>query len=529
MATLPYFVFSPNTLLSVLGLMRGPDTTQSTPAENWRDATVDVIIPAHNEEEHIVLCLASVLRQTLRPRRIVLVDDGSSDATAARARAFCEFHGVELLVVQRRRSIGKTPTIKRYARELDSDVLFVLDADTVLESPNYIRRSVVELYQAAGIASACGTVLPLRQRDRRAVEEAPAVRAFREAFPSYRPAAPKAWLRRLAAGVTNTYREVLYLFLQRFIYRGQMALFGTTSNPVGCAVAYRRKYLAAVFDHFEPLLGDDLTNSEDIFIGLAMLNEGYRNIHLNDVHARTVEPEVQRLPRQVYLWSSSFLQSSFYFDALLKSPFKAHRRWRLRRADNDSNGPRPTSRQQTIPSHAAGRLEPAVAAAGHATSAGSAAMSLDSLFSMASGNRGALSIGWLGTATGSSASPLPTRERREVQEPYRQAFGREHTKTYGRPAGLVLMSSAVEKICFPTVLLMMGLFGNWEGLIVTVGAETLLCVTALVAVTKGQRLQYLFKGIAVTPVRYALLASELVTIGRFASDIWLTKDRRWRK
>ena len=44
-------------------------------------------------------------------------------------------------------------------------------------------------------------------------------------------------------------------------------------------------------------------------------------------------------------------------------------------------------------------------------------------------------------------------------------------------------------------------------------------MTALVAVMKGQRLHYLFKGIAVTPIRYALLASELVTIGRFASDM----------
>jgi hypothetical protein len=156
-------------------------------------------------------------------------------------------------------------------------------------------------------------------------------------------------------------------------------------------------------------------------------------------------------------------------------------------------------------------------------------MSRGSLFSVASGNRGALSIEWPGAATGSSASPLPTRERREVQEPYRQAFGREYTKAYGRPAGLVLMSSAVEKICFPTVLLTMSLFGNWEGVIVTVCAETLLGVTVLAAVMKGQRLEYLLKGIAVTPVRYALLASELVTIGRFASDMWLTKNRRWRK
>ena len=233
--------------------------------------------------------------------------------------------------------------------------------------------------------------------------------------------------------MTNTYREVLYLFLQRFIYRGQMALFGTTANPVGCAVAYRRTYLAALFDHFEPLLGDDLTNSEDIFIGLAMLNEGYRNIQLTDVHARTVEPEVQRLPRQVYLWSSAFLQSSFYFDALLKSPFKAHRRWRLRRADNDSNGPRPTSRHRSIPSRAAGRLEPAVAAGGHATSAGPAPMSLASLFSVASGNRGALSIEWPGAATG----PPLRRFRPGSVAKFRSRIGRRSGASIRRPTAVL--------------------------------------------------------------------------------------------
>jgi hypothetical protein len=74
-----------------------------------------------------------------------------------------------------------------------------------------------------------------------------------------------------------------------------------------------------------------LTNSEDIFIGFAMLNEGYRNIQLTDVYARTVEPEAQRLPRQIYLWSSSFLQSCYYFDPMMRSPFKALKRWRMRK------------------------------------------------------------------------------------------------------------------------------------------------------------------------------------------------------
>ena len=82
MATIPYFILGPNTFLSMLGLARGADKTVPTPAEDWRDATVDVIIPALNEEETIIPCLASVIRQTVRPRRILLIDDGSSDSWA---------------------------------------------------------------------------------------------------------------------------------------------------------------------------------------------------------------------------------------------------------------------------------------------------------------------------------------------------------------------------------------------------------------------------------------------------------------
>ena len=265
------------------------------------------------------------------------MDDGSTDATSARALAFAKFHGADVVVIQRLDSIGKTPSLKDQARSLDSDVLFVLDADTVLESDNYIERTVQELYQAPGIASAWGSVLPLRERDRRVEDESAAMQAFRQTF-HCEQARPAHWLRRFARGVTNTYREVLYLFLQRFVFRGQMAAFGTVSNPAGCAVAYRREYLEALFDAVEPLLGDDLTNSEDIFIGFAMLNQGYRNVQVLDVCARTVEPEVQRLPKQIYLWSSAFLQSAFYFDALLKSPFKVLKRWRRARGPTDRAG-----------------------------------------------------------------------------------------------------------------------------------------------------------------------------------------------
>jgi glycosyltransferase involved in cell wall biosynthesis len=522
MATIPYFVLGPNTILSLLGLLRGRDTTVPTPAEDWRDATVDVIIPALNEEETIIPCLASVMRQTLRPRHILLIDDGSSDRTVACARAFCAHHGVNLTAIQRRRPIGKTPTLKRQARELDSDVEFILDGDTILESDNYIERTVQELYQAVGIASACGTILPLRRRDRRALTDVPTMRSFAKAWPWKLPEPHETRWGTFSRALTNLYREVLYLFLQRFIYHGQMVFFGTISNPVGCAVAYRRKYVADLFDHFTPRLGDDLTNSEDIFIGMAMLDQGYRNIQLTDVYARTVEPRFGRLPRQVYLWSSSFLQSCYYFDALLRSPLRWHKRLRL--PGWPRRGTPVTARVSLA---ASGALPVAVATP-----------VLVPPREVAAGDPTPMRMSAVATLErieppGGAPPGLQDRrtgiERRVIQEPYRQPFGRELTRRYGRPAGWMLFTGLIEKIFFPTFLLIMLVTGNWFGLWLTIALETSVALLALVLVTKGRRFEYFFKGLAVVPIRYVLIGSELVTIGRFASDLWITRDRRWRK
>jgi glycosyltransferase involved in cell wall biosynthesis len=516
-AQAPYLVFNPNTLLSIFGLLRGGDTTRPTPAADWRDAIVELVIPARNEQENIVPCLASVLRQTLRPRRIVLVDDGSSDQTAVRARAFCAFHDVELVVVQHVNPRGKTPAIKQQTRALDGDVLFVLDADTILESPDYIERTVHDLYQAVGIASACGMVLPLREADRCAVDRSFEVAAFLKAFPAYESAAAAERLGRLATRTTILYREVLYLFLQRLVYRGQMKLFGTLCNPVGCAVAYRRTYLEALFDHVEPLLGDNLTNSEDVFIGFAMLEQGYRNIQVADVRARTVEPPVHRLPKQLYLWSSAFLQSAFYFDALMRSPFKAAKRWWHRRRGSGGSP---------------GGLGAATGRTGSVTYAGMRGVLSPphAFLSIATDTGQAVPGAWERPAMAGVTIPTrPARERRQVQEPFRQPFGREHTRTSGRPIGWTLLFSAIEKVGFPTVLLVMTLLGSWEALLITAVAETFLTVVPLVVVMKDQRLEYLLKGVAVTPIRYALLAWDFVTLVRFVSDVWLTRNRRWRK
>ncbi len=329
MAAPTFFVISPSTLVSVLGLLKGPRPTPGLADENWREhLKVRVVIPAHNEAETIALTLESLLRQTLPPDDVLLIDDGSTDQTAEVAHAFCEANGVVLRIVRRGRTLGKTAGVRREAEDHLLDVEFVLDADTVLSSENYIERCVEELYRVPGLASACGMAMPLRQRDLEAAQQQPALQSMFTRFPQLQQRR-RNWLQRLLRGITNLYRESLYYFIQNVIYRGEQNLFGSINNPVGCAVAYRREYLNQTIEQLASRYGDNLTTSEDIFFGLSFLYRGYRNVQVSDVLCRSQEPPINRLPQQLLLWSSAWLQSLWYLPRLLLSPFLALKRYWL--------------------------------------------------------------------------------------------------------------------------------------------------------------------------------------------------------
>ncbi len=331
MATLPYFVISPNTLLSLIGLVRGGRERPELVSEAAHNISFDVVIPAYNEARTIALALASLENQTVTPGMVVIFDDGSSDRTRGVARRYAEKSNLNIRVLRREKSQGKTPSVRATAFGSEADAVFVLDADTVLESEDYIERLLVELYRVPGIASVCGMVLPLRERDRDDIAEMPAARKFFRGRTSLgaRETIPRR--HQFARGITNMYREVIYFFVQKIVYRGEQALFGTIVNPVGCAVAYRRDYLLEVFDETRAELGDNLTTSEDIFLGFGFIDRGYHNVQMTEVTCRSEEPEFQSVPRQLYLWSSAWLQSGYYFPELLGSPFKSWKRHKARK------------------------------------------------------------------------------------------------------------------------------------------------------------------------------------------------------
>ena len=102
--------------MGLIGLLHGPDLTAPTPAEDWKEATVDLLIPTYNEEKTIVLCLAAIKRQSLQPRQIIIYDDASNDRTIQHAQFYAELNHLNLKIMQRKHTEGKTPSVCWAAR-----------------------------------------------------------------------------------------------------------------------------------------------------------------------------------------------------------------------------------------------------------------------------------------------------------------------------------------------------------------------------------------------------------------------------
>ncbi len=117
-------------------------------------STVTVVVPAHNEEASVAATVAAIRAQTHPVSRILVVDDGSTDATAAQAIAA----GAEVLAAPG----GSKPRAQNLAlATVDTDVVVGVDADTIV-APDAVERLVDTI--EAGAHGTCGAVLPAQRR-----------------------------------------------------------------------------------------------------------------------------------------------------------------------------------------------------------------------------------------------------------------------------------------------------------------------------------------------------------------------------
>lgn len=121
-----------------------------------------IIIPAHNEEDSIALTLDSLVNQTLQPKRIVVVNDHSTDNTQHIVEKFTESHSF-ISLVNNNSSDKHLPGAKIVnafykgfeTLDQDYDVICKFDADLIFPK-NYLEQLAIHFKNDKTLGMAAG-------------------------------------------------------------------------------------------------------------------------------------------------------------------------------------------------------------------------------------------------------------------------------------------------------------------------------------------------------------------------------------
>ena len=220
--------------------------------------TVTVVIPAHNEAEHIERCVRSCWDQTHRPEAVVVVADSCTDATAAIAAAA----GATVVETDFRL---KAANINHVLPAVTADVVAVIDADSYY-SPSSLEHFARTI--AGGVDATCAALFPM---------------------PSQR------------TSMIVAYRRFLYAVDKRWGRPIQQSI-GRFYVLAGPASAFRVSALRAVGGYPE-------RKGEDAFLTWELYRQGYTLGFTGKATVYTLEPTTWRSYfKQTDRWHSDFCQ-----------------------------------------------------------------------------------------------------------------------------------------------------------------------------------------------------------------------------
>jgi biofilm PGA synthesis N-glycosyltransferase PgaC len=134
-----------------------PETNPPLAHAPGKGSRLSVLVPAYNESASIADTVGSLQRQHLPPEEIIVIDDCSTDDTAAVASA------LGVTVVRPPTNTGSKAGAQNYGLTfVKTEFVMAVDADTTL-SPDATEKLMPALDDPA-VAAACGFVLPRRVR-----------------------------------------------------------------------------------------------------------------------------------------------------------------------------------------------------------------------------------------------------------------------------------------------------------------------------------------------------------------------------
>jgi glycosyltransferase involved in cell wall biosynthesis len=150
-----------------------------------------LIIPAHNEAQHIALTLQSIEVQTVLPKKIVVVNDHSTDETESIVKSFIA-HNPNLILVNNLSDSEHQPgskVIRAFQKGLETldenyDFIVKLDADLILP-PNYFE-TIISLFKSNAKIGMAGGFAYIEKNDAWILENLTDKDHIRGAFKAYR-------------------------------------------------------------------------------------------------------------------------------------------------------------------------------------------------------------------------------------------------------------------------------------------------------------------------------------------------------
>ena len=150
-----------------------------------------IVIPAHNEEAFIALTLESLISQTVLPKKVVVVNDNSTDKTAEIVTAFAKENPFITLVNKTSSAIHLpgSKVIQAFHKgfetlDEDYDIIVKLDADLIL--PNNYFETVLNIFEKDATIGMAGGFAYIEKNGEWILENLTDKDHIRGAFKAYR-------------------------------------------------------------------------------------------------------------------------------------------------------------------------------------------------------------------------------------------------------------------------------------------------------------------------------------------------------
>jgi len=118
---------------------------------------LSVLAPVHNEEENIVPLvdrICEALKEFAKPWELILVDDGSTDETLARAKALLGRPDVKLRIIELQRNFGQAAGLQAGIDAARGRLIATLDGD--LQNDPHDIPAMIDMLEEQDLDMVCG-------------------------------------------------------------------------------------------------------------------------------------------------------------------------------------------------------------------------------------------------------------------------------------------------------------------------------------------------------------------------------------